>query len=52
MAKFICDVCGYVYDEAHGDVHQNVDAGTSFEKLDPSWMCPLCAVGRDMFTPL
>ncbi len=39
--KFVCTVCGYVYDE---------DAeGTKFEQLSDDYACPLCAVGKDQF---
>jgi len=42
MAKWVCDACGYVYDE-------EVE-GTKFEDLPDDWTCPVCGVGKDMFT--
>ncbi len=40
--KYICSVCGYVYDPAeHG--------GTVFEDLPEDWKCPRCGQGRDKF---
>ena len=33
MAKFVCDVCGYVYDEALGDPDAGIEPGTKFEDL-------------------
>jgi rubredoxin len=47
--KYKCTVCGYVYDPAIGDSTQGIAAGTSFEKLPDSWVCPECGVGKDMF---
>lgn len=39
--KYVCKVCGYVYDE---------DAeGTLFNDLADDYLCPLCAVGKDEF---
>jgi rubredoxin len=51
MQKYICDVCGYVYDPAAGDVDQGAAAGTAFEDLPADWVCPLCGVGKDSFSP-
>jgi rubredoxin len=49
MEKYKCTVCGYIYDPAIGDATQGVPAGTPFEKLPDSWVCPECGVGKDMF---
>jgi len=38
MAKYVCSVCGYVYDPAVGDPDNGVKAGTSFEfELQLAW---------------
>ena len=50
MAKYICNVCGYVYDEDLGDEDNNIKAGTKFEDLPSDWLCPLCSVGKDEFS--
>ncbi len=43
MEKFVCDVCGYVYDPAeNGDV--------AFADLAADWLCPVCGVGKDQFS--
>lgn len=49
MAKYVCTVCGYVYDENIGDSANNIEAGTKFDELPEDWTCPLCSVGKDMF---
>lgn len=49
MAKWACVVCGYVYDEAEGDVDNNIEPGTLFEELPEDFVCPLCGVGKDEF---
>ena len=46
MAKFVCDVCGYIYDEDLGD-----EPGTKFEDLPDDFECPMCSVGKDQFSP-
>ena len=50
MAKYICDACGWEYDEAVGDTDNGIKAGTKFENLPEDFVCPLCGVGKDMFS--
>ena len=49
MRKFVCTVCGYIYDEAEGDLDNGIEAGISFDDLPDDFVCPLCGVGKDMF---
>jgi rubredoxin/flavin reductase (DIM6/NTAB) family NADH-FMN oxidoreductase RutF len=49
MKKYVCQVCGYVYDPAAGDPDNGVPAGTPFEKLPADWVCPVCGAGKDQF---
>jgi len=51
MKKYVCKVCGYVYDPEAGDPDNGVAPGTAFEDLPEGWVCPLCAVGKDEFEP-
>lgn len=48
--KYVCEVCGYVYDEVAGDPDNNIPAGTKWEDLPEDWVCPLCGVEKDQFT--
>ena len=41
--KYICDVCGWVYDED--------EAGVKWEDLPEDFACKLCNVGKDQFSP-
>ncbi|MBR2328200.1 MAG: rubredoxin [Clostridia bacterium] len=50
MAKFVCDVCGWEYDEALGDANNGIAAGTLFADLPDDFECPLCGVGKDQFS--
>jgi len=47
MDKYVCTVCGYVYDPAEGA--DGVEPGTSFEQLPSAWVCPVCGAGKDQF---
>ena len=50
MKKYVCDVCGWVYDEELGDPDNGIAPGTKFEDLPDDFACPLCAVGQDSFS--
>ena len=42
MKKFVCTVCGYVYDPAE-------NGNVPFDELPEEYACPLCGVGKDQF---
>jgi len=50
--KYRCTACGYIYDPAIGDPEGGIQAGTSFEELPESWVCPVCGVTKDFFEPI
>ena len=50
MDKYVCDVCGYVYDPAEGDPANGVAPGTAFENVPDSWVCPTCGAGKEEFS--
>ena len=50
--KYICDVCGYIYDEELGDADAGIAAGTKWEDLPDDFECPLCGVGEESFSEL
>jgi rubredoxin len=49
MKKYVCNVCGYVYNPADGDSDSGIPAGTPFEDLPEDWVCPVCGAGKDAF---
>ena len=51
MGKYVCDVCGYIYDPAEGDSEGGIPAGTPFEKLPEDWTCPVCGASKEDFSP-
>lgn len=50
MKKYVCDLCGYVYDPAVGDPGEGIKPGTPFESLPADWVCPDCGAGKDQFS--
>jgi rubredoxin len=49
MAKYICTVCGYVYDPEFGDPESGIEPGTPFEDLPDDYVCPECGAEKDAF---
>ncbi|MCD6086644.1 MAG: rubredoxin [Candidatus Hydrothermae bacterium] len=49
MEKWICAICGYVYDPAVGDPDSGIAPGTTFEELPDDWVCPVCGATKDQF---
>jgi rubredoxin len=49
MDKYVCKVCGYIYDPEKGDPKNGIQPNTPFEKLPEDWVCPVCGAGKDMF---
>ena len=41
MDRYVCKVCGYVYDPEKGDPSNGVAPGTKFEDLPDDWVCPV-----------
>ena len=48
--KYICNVCGWVYEEAQGVPDSGIKPGTKFEALPASFVCPVCGAGKDQFS--
>ena len=48
--KYICDLCGWEYDEEKGDPDNGIAPGTKFEDLPEDFVCPLCGADKDSFS--
>ncbi len=44
--QWICDACGYIYDEAKGDADGGLPPGTRYEDMPDDWQCPLCGLRK------
>ena len=49
MKKYVCVVCGYIYDPEVGEEGAGVAPGTAWEDVPEDFVCPLCGVGKDQF---
>ena len=49
MKKWMCSNCGWIYDEAVGDAAAGLAAGTRWEDVPDSWVCPDCGARKEQF---
>ncbi len=52
MKKYVCNVCGYIYDPEEGDPDSDIAKNTPFEDLSDDWACPVCGVDKEYFEPV
>ncbi|MCF0178040.1 MAG: rubredoxin [Bacteroidales bacterium] len=50
--KYICNVCSWEYDPEVGDPSNGIQPGIPFEELPEDFLCPLCGVGKEDFSPV
>lgn len=48
--EYVCDVCGWVYDEEAGDPELGIEPGTKFDDLPDDFVCPACDVAKEFFS--
>lgn len=49
MKKYVCTICGYIYDEAIGNPEGGISPGTKWDDVPEKWACPLCGAIKDDF---
>ncbi len=47
--RYMCLLCGYVYDEAEGWPEDGIAAGTRWEDVPMTWACPDCGACKEDF---
>ncbi|MCL1929334.1 MAG: rubredoxin [Treponema sp.] len=50
MEKYVCNLCGYVYDPEIGDPDGGIKPGTAFSDIPDNWVCPLCGASKADFS--
>ena len=48
-ARYLCNGCGYEYDQDFGDPENEIDPGTAFDQLPEEWICPECGEDKSSF---
>ena len=49
--RYICRECGYIYDQAKGDIDGGLAPGTAFHDIPDDWFCPVCGARKSDFEP-
>ncbi|MGN1095539.1 MAG: rubredoxin [Eubacteriales bacterium] len=49
MKKYVCTLCGYIYDEAAGEPDEGIEPGTEWNDLPEDFVCPLCGADKSVF---
>jgi len=49
MKRYVCSICGWVYDEAEGLPDEGIAPGTAFSSLPDDFTCPECGAGKEDF---
>lgn len=42
MKKYMCVLCGFIYNEEEGCDEEGIPPGTKWEDIPLDWMCPDC----------
>ena len=49
LKKYMCLICGWIYDEATGAPEEGIAPGTRWEDVPPNWTCPECGARKEDF---
>jgi len=52
MDRYVCDLCGYEYNQQMGDIENGIKPMVPFEELPATWCCPWCGAGKEYFLKL
>ena len=47
--RYLCLVCGYIYNEESGVPEDGIAPGTKWEDVSEEWLCPDCGAMKDDF---
>lgn len=50
--KYICLLCGFIYDEEAGLPDEGIPPGTRWEEVPADWFCPDCGATKSDFERL
>jgi len=50
--RWVCELCGWIYDPQEGDPDGGIPPGTPFEEIPDDWMCPVCGAMKADFREL
>tara|TARA_X000001036_G_C20599094_1_gene774167 strand:- start:168 stop:332 length:165 start_codon:yes stop_codon:yes gene_type:complete len=49
MKRYMCVICGFIYDEKEGLPEEGIDPNTKWEAVPVDWVCPECGATKEDF---
>ena len=49
MDRYVCEICGYVYDPNEGDLDHDINPDLAFDEIPEDWLCPTCGAPKEDF---
>lgn len=49
MKRYMCVICGFVYDEALGSPEHGLEPGIRWQDVPLTWRCPDCGASKEDF---
>lgn len=49
MERYVCKLCGWVYDPKDGAPDSGIAPGTAFKDIPDDWVCPVCGASKEDF---
>ncbi len=50
--KYVCELCGWIYDEDRGNPQRGIAPGTKFADIPADHECPSCGCTKEAFDPV
>lgn len=50
--KYVCELCGSIYDEEAGNIKAGIQPGTKFSDLPEDYECPGCGYQKEAYNPV
>ena len=49
MRRYMCAICGFVYDEEKGLPKEGITPKTKWDEIPQDWVCPECGARKEDF---
>ena len=49
MRRYMCAICGFVYDEEKGLPEEGIAPKTKWDEIPQDWVCPECGARKEDF---
>jgi rubredoxin len=49
MKRYMCVICGFIYDEEKGLPEEGIEPMTKWDDIPQDWVCPECGAKKEDF---